>query len=291
MKIGVVYPQNEIETDSGAVRAFTQAADELGFTHVLAYDHVLGANRNRAGGFSGPYDHTDPFHSPLLLFAYMAALSTRLEFVTGILILPQRDTVLAAKQAATLSVLSDGRFRLGVGVGWNAVEYVAQGQEFHTRGKRTEAQIPLLRRLWSEPLLSVDDGWHTIEDAGINPLPGEQAIPIWFGGHHDRVLQRIARMGDGWFPQHNSAQEAAPLLAKLDGYLAAAGRTRQDIGIEAHIRTGHSSAEEWPRLAEEWQAAGATHLCFHTMRDNRTRLDQHLAAMQEFSGAMKLTER
>ncbi|MEZ4580157.1 MAG: LLM class flavin-dependent oxidoreductase, partial [Caldilineaceae bacterium] len=171
MKIGIVFPQTEFNGDPAAIRDFVQTAEDLGYTHILAYDHILGANPVRPGGWSGPYTHRDPFYEPFLLFSYMAALTHTLEFVTGIIILPQRETVLAAKQAATLDVLCDGRLRLGVATGWNKVEYVAMNQDFHTRGKRLDAQVALMRRLWTEPLVTVDDGWHHIDDAGINPLP------------------------------------------------------------------------------------------------------------------------
>ncbi len=228
MKIGVVYPQTEYSTDPGAIRDFAQTAEELGFTHILTYDHILGANPDRPGVWRGPYTLEDTFMSPFLLFTYMAAFTSQIEFVTGIIILPQRETALVAKQAAVLDVLSGGRLKLGIGTGWNAVEYTALKQDFHTRGRRVEEQIALLRELWTKPLVNFEGEWHSIPDAGLNPLPVQRPIPIWLGGHADAVLQRVARMGDGWIPFHRKPADARPILETLDGYLAAADRSRAD---------------------------------------------------------------
>lgn len=171
MKIGVVYPQTEFGSDPAAIRDYAQTVEALGYTHVLAYDHVLGANPNRPGGWQGPYTFETPFQEPFVLFAYMAAVTTALEFATGIIILPQRQTALVAKQSATLDVLSGGRLRLGIGLGWNEVEYMALNQDFHTRGRRMDEQIEVLLKLWTEPLVDFHGRYHTIPDAGINPLP------------------------------------------------------------------------------------------------------------------------
>ena len=181
MKIGVVFPQTEIGNDPAAIRDYAQTAEGLGFTHVLAYDHVLGANPDRPGGWSGPYTYLTPFHEVFVLFSYLAGLTQRLELVTGILILPQRQTALVAKQAASLDVLSGGRLRLGVGLGWNEVEYTALNEDFHNRGKRIEEQVALLRRLWTEPLVDFKGQWHTIPDAGHQPAAGPAAHPdlVW----------------------------------------------------------------------------------------------------------------
>lgn len=231
MKIGVVYPQTEYGNDPAAIRDYAQTAEGLGYTHVLAYDHVLGANPDRPGGWSGPYTHRTPFQEPFVLFAYMAAVTTTLEFATGIIILPQRQTALVAKQTATLDVLSGGRQRLGIGIGWNEVEYVALNENFHDRGKRMEEQVMLLRRLWTEPLIEYKSKYHEIQDAGLNPLPVQQPIPIWFGGgggqKADQVIRRIARLGDGWMtPGFRTMADAAAALEKLDRFLAEAGRSR-----------------------------------------------------------------
>lgn len=219
MKIGVVFPQTEIGSDPVIIRDYAQTAEGLGFTHILAYDHVLGANPDRPGGFTGPYTYQTPFHEVFVLFSYLAGITQHLEFVTGILILPQRQTALVAKQAASLDVLSGGRLRLGVGLGWNKIEYIALNEDFHTRGKRIEEQVMLLRRLWTEPLVDFKGKWHTIPDAGINPLPIQQPIPIWFGGREEPALRRAARLADGWLPNQRSAAEAKLSLALLDRFL------------------------------------------------------------------------
>src|SRR5512137_2052178 len=209
MQIGLVFPQTEIGNDPAAIRDYAQTAEGLGFSHLLAYEHVLGANPQRPGGWSGPYTYQTPFHEVFVLFGYLAALTQRLELVSGILILPQRQTVLAAKQAASLDVLSGGRLRLGVGLGWNEVEYAALNENFHNRGRRIEEQVALLRRLWTEPLVTFNGEWHTIPDAGLNPLPVQQPIPVWFGGSAEAALERIARLADGWIINQRSAALAA----------------------------------------------------------------------------------
>lgn len=286
MKIGVVFPQTEFGNDPTAVREYAQTAESLGFTHVLAYDHVLGANPDRPGGWRGPYTYQNPFHEVFVLFSFMAAATETLEFATGILILPQRETAVVAKQAAALDVLSNGRLRLGVGIGWNKVEYVALNQDFHTRGRRVEAQVALLRRLWTEPLITVEDEWHTIPDAGLNPMPVQRPIPIWFGGHADAVLARIARMGDGWMPGYRTAVQAEPALSKLDGYLAENGRTRADLGIEPRIHISDGGPAQWQETLQGWEAAGATHASFNTMGAGFTTPQQHIEAIQQFAKEM-----
>lgn len=283
MQIGVVFPQTEFGNDPVAMHDYAQAVEALGYSHVLAYDHVLGANPDRLGGWSGPYTHREAFHEPFVLFSYMAALTTRLSFITGILILPQRQTVLVAKQAASFDVVSGGRFRLGIGVGWNAVEYEALGEEFATRGRRSEAQIALLRRLWIEPLVTVHDEWHDISDAGINPLPVQRPVPIWLGGHADVVLARVARLGDGWLPNYHTAQEAAAALEALDGYLAQQGRTRGDIGIEPRLHYKGGTPETWRSTIDGWHAAGADYFSLNTMACGFTTPAQHMQALQHFA--------
>lgn len=288
MQIGVVFPQIEFGNDPIAVREYAQTVEALGYTHVLAYDHVLGANPERPGGWNGPYTHLTPFHEPFLLFSYMAAVTTRLGFITGVIILPQRQTALVAKQAATLDLLSGGRFRLGVGIGWNAVEYEALGEEFRTRGRRSEAQIALLRQLWTAPLVTVHDEWHDISDAGLNPLPVQQPIPIWLGGHADALLARVARIGDGWLPNYRTAHEAQDALAALDGYLAQQGRTRRDIGIEPRLHYQDGPPERWRQTVAEWCDAGAGYFSLNTMGCGFSTPAQHLRALETFAQALKL---
>jgi len=283
MRIGVVFPQTEFGSDPGAIREYAQTAEALGYTHILAYDHVIGANPDRPGGWRGPYTYQSAFHEPFVLYSFMAALTEKIEFVTGILILPQRETVLVAKQAAALDVLSNGRLRLGVGVGWNKVEYIALNQDFHTRGKRQEEQVELLRLLWTQELVSYLGRWHTIPEAGLNPLPVQRPIPIWFGGYNDTLLRRVAKMGDGWLPGHRIAADAEADLARLDGYLAENGRSRQDIGLEPRLQYKDNNLDSLAQTMADWQAVGATHISLNTMGAGLTKPDQHIAAIQEIA--------
>jgi probable F420-dependent oxidoreductase len=283
MRIGVVFPQTEFGNDPAAIRDYAQAVEELGYAHILAYDHVLGANRDVHDQLRGPYSHHDPFHEPFLLFSFMAAVTETLEFTTGIIILPQRQTALVAKQAAELDVLSGGRLRLGVGLGWNWVEYWALGQDYHTRGRRVEEQVKLMKSLWTEPLVTFEGRWDKIPDAGLNPLPVQRPIPIWFGGHADAVLKRIATMGDGWMPNHRTAAEAEPQLVKLDTYLKEAGRSLIDIGLEPRVNYGKGNPDAWERVITDWQKLGATHLSINTMGCGFKSPAEHLKAIRTFA--------
>ena len=285
MKIGVVFPQTEIGNDPAVIRDYAQTAEALGYSHILAYDHVLGVNPRRPGGWQGPYTYNDPFHEPFVLFGFIAGVTKEIEFVTGILILPQRETALVAKQAACLDVLSHGRLRLGMGIGWNKVEYAALRQDFQTRGKRIEEQVALLRQLWTKPLVSFDGRWHNIPDAGLNPLPVQRPIPIWFGGHADAVLRRIAMMGDGWLPNYRTAEDAAPSLDLLNQYLAEAGRSREDIGLEARLHSRLGDRETLLKRMAKWQDAGATHISLNTMGAGFQSLGEHITAISEFAAA------
>lgn len=286
MKIGAVFPQTEFGNDPIALRDYTQTVEALGYTHILAYDHVLGANPNRPGGWQGPYTDQTPFHEPFLLFSFMAAVTQKLEFATGIIILPQRQTALVAKQAATLDVLSGGRLRVGIGIGWNEVEYMALGEDFHNRGKRIEEQVDLLQQLWTQPLVTFQGQWHTVPDAGINPMPVQQPIPIWFGGHAEAVMRRVAKSGAGWMPNYRSVADAQPTLAILDRYLAEAGRSRAEIGIEPRLNYGDGLPEGWRTALEEWAAAGATHFSLNTMGCGFATPAQHIAALRRFAELM-----
>jgi probable F420-dependent oxidoreductase len=261
----------------------------LGFNHLTAYEHVLGANPDRPGGWQGPYTYKDEFIEPFVLFSYLAALTSKLEFVTGILILPQRQTALVAKQAACLDVLSGGRLRLGLGLGWNKVEYVALNGEFHRRGRIIEEQIELLRKLWSSPLVDYQGTWHTIPDAGLNPLPLRRSIPLWMGGHAEPVLKRAARLADGWLPGYKSADDALPALDRMDMYLVQSGRKRSgrsgdgDFGIEARMPYGGGNPDVWKKLVDGWQEVGATHLSFNPLNAGLTSPADHLRCIRLFA--------
>ena len=288
MKFGIVFPQTEFPADPIAIRDFAQAAESLGFNHLLAYDHILGANPKREGGWTGPYTFRDPFQEPLTLFSYLAGLTTRLRFVSGIIILPQRETALFAKQTATLDVLSQGRLRLGFGVGWNEVEYTSQNKDFHNRGQRIEEQIEVLRLLWTQPLVSFKGQWHDIPDAGLNPLPVQRPIPIWFGGHADLVLRRIAKIGDGWLPLYSTPDEGAQAFDKLASYLSEHGRSMKDIGLEPKIRYGNGNPETWQMLHEAWQSAGATHLTVNIMNAGFKKPQDHIQAMSQIAEVLEI---
>ena len=217
MRIGVTFPQTEIGNDPIAIRDYAQTVEGLGYHHLLVYDHVLGADITNRPGWTGAYRLEDPFHEVFVLLGYLAGLTASLELVVGVLILPQRQTALVAKQAAEVDVLSGGRLRLGVGVGWNPVEYEGLGKNFHDRGVRSEEQIALLRALWTAPSISFEGRWERVVAAGINPLPVQRPIPTWIGGYAEATLRRIGRLGDGWFPwrEPNDAMRAA--VARLRG--------------------------------------------------------------------------
>lgn len=282
MRIGVVFPQTEFPADAAAVREYAQAVEELGYTHILAYEHVLGVNPDRPGGWQGPYTYRHPFFEPFVLFSYLAAVTRHIEFVTGILILPQRQTALVAKQAATLDVLCGGRLRLGIGNGWNEVEYTALGENFHNRGRRIEEQVVLLRQLWTQPLVTFNGRWHKVPDAGLNPLPLQRPIPIWFGGHAEAVLKRAARLGDGWLPNYRTAEQARPSLETLRRLLEDAGRSPETFGLEPRLNLSQVKADEWQNWLTSWQTAGATHVTVNTMGCSYTTANAHLEALRRF---------
>ena len=283
MDFGVVFPQIEFVNDPAAITAYAQTAEEIGYTHIIAYDHVLGANPDRPGGWIGAYTHQNPFQEPLILFTYMAAKTEKIGFITGILVLPQRQTALVAKQTATLDNLSRGRLRLGIGIGWNEVEYEALDEPFHNRGRRIEEQVALLRQLWTQPLVNFHGRWHSVSDAGINPLPIQKPIPIWFGGQAEAVLRRTARLGDGWMPNSRDPAVSVPLLALLDRFLEENGRKRSDIGIEARIPYGEGNPDTLAKTLEKWKTLGATQVDINTMGCGFITPEQHIQAIRDFA--------
>ena len=282
MQLGVVFPQTELGADPAAVRAFAQAAEKLGYAHLVAFDHVLGADTSTRPDWRGPYTSRSNFHEPFVLFGYLAGITTTLELVTAIIILPQRQTALVAKQAAEVDVLSGGRLRLGVGIGWNDVEYEALGEDFHNRGRRSEEQVEVLRALWAHDTVTFEGKWHTIPGAGINPRPARGTIPVWFGGgREERVLRRIARLGDGWFPQGAPDAAMEERLAQFRGFVAEAGRDAADVGIEA--RAGmRDGLDESLDQARRWEALGATHLAVNTMGAGYETVEAHIGAIALF---------
>ncbi|HVF33209.1 MAG TPA: LLM class F420-dependent oxidoreductase [Acidimicrobiales bacterium] len=287
MKIGVVLPQTEIGADRGAIAAYARGVEELGFDHVLAYDHVLGADPAAHPGWRGPYDVDTTFHEPLVLFGFLAAL-TELELVSGIIILPQRQTALVAKQAAEVDLLSGGRFRLGVGIGWNAVEYEALGQRFEVRGRRIEEQVGLLRRLWTERSLTFEGDHDRITGAGIAPLPVQRPIPIWFGGSSVPAYRRMGRVADGWFPQVPPDGRLDEALAEVALGAAEVGRDPGAIGMEGRVSwTAAGGVDRTVDHVRRWEAAGATHVSINTMGAGLVGVDGHLEALAAVAGARR----
>jgi probable F420-dependent oxidoreductase len=285
MRIGVVFPQTELGGDVGAVRSYALRVEELGFAHVLAYDHVLGADPEFYQGWDGPYNVNTTFHEPLVMFGYLAAI-TSLELVTGIIILPQRQTALVAKQAAEVDLLSNGNFRLGVGLGWNKVEYEALGQDFTARGRRLSEQVALMRRLWTERAVTFEGGFDKVTAAGLAPLPVQRPIPVWFGGQSPPAYRRIGRLADGWFPQVPPGprlEEARQIVAQA---AVAAGRDADSLGMEGRV-SWRGSEEDLAEAIRRWQDAGASHVSVNTMGGGLASVDDHLAVLATVADVAK----
>jgi len=252
MKIGALFPQFEIGLDPVNVRDFAQAADELGYAHLTAFDQIIGLNKKSRPDWKYVHDAEDMFHEILVLFGYLAAVTKRVELVTGVLVLPMRGTALVAKQAAEVDVLSGGRLRLGVGVGVKPEEFEACGENFPNRGKRMDEQIEVLRRLW-------------LEDGGINPLPVQRPIPVWIGGISDAAIRRTAKLGDGWLPNFQADDFGKASIDKMRALAVSYGRDPDRIGIEATMTIIDRSPEELRREMEDWRRIGATHITVNTM--------------------------
>ena len=287
MNIGAVFPQTEIGPDRGAVRAYAARVEELGFTHILAYDHVLGADPVVHQPWTGPYDVDTTFHEPLVMFGYLAAVVS-LELVTGIIILPQRQTALVAKQAAEVDLLTNGNFRLGIGLGWNAVEYQALGKNFADRGRRLSEQVTLLRRLWTERSVTLAGEYETVTGAGLAPLPVQRPIPVWFGGQSPRAYVRIGQLADGWFPQVPPGDRLAEAKAIVDQAAVDAGRDPAGIGMEGRVSWTDDGADKLVDHVERWRAVGASHLSVNTMGVGLGGVDGHLAALTQAAEALEL---
>jgi len=276
------------------VREFAEAAEQLGYDHLGAPDHVLGVNVASRPNWGDRNTSADLFHDPFVLFGFLSGVTRKIGFATEVLILAQRQAALVAKQAASLAVLSGDRFRLGVGIGWNEAEFVALNENFRDRGRRSEEQVEVMRRLWAEPHVSFRGKWHRIEDAGINPLPPQRRIPIWFGGHEEVTLRRIAKWGDGWIMlAHPPGEKAAAEFAKLRRFAAAEGRGAQAIGIEVWVSTGAGGPADWRQEFAWWKSAGVTHVTLnssyarmHHRRIAERSLAAHLAAMRQYRDAV-----
>ncbi len=286
MDIGVIFPQTEVGGDRGAVRAIGQAASDLGYTHLAAYDHVLGADTTVHGELGGPYTIDDTFREPLTMFAYLAGC-TDLAFATSILIGPQRQTVLLAKQAAEVDLLCGGRFRLGLGIGWNKVEYDALGVPFDKRAAILEEQVAVLRALWTTKSVTVDGRFHHIEAAGLAPPPVQRPIPIWIGGYAPAALRRVGRVADGWFPMARPGGGLEQALELIREGAAEAGRDMSRFEFEGRIEYGTRDLDKMAEHARRWREAGASHLSVNTMHAGLVGVDAHIAALAEVAPVLQ----
>ena len=286
MQIGVVLPQTEIGDASVAdLRRYATSVEELGFAHILAYDHVLGADPVGHAPWSGPYDIHTTFHEPFVLFGFLAAC-TSLEMVTGVIILPQRQTALVAKQVAEVDLLTEGRFRLGVGLGWNAVEYEALGMAFEERGRRMSEQIPLLRRLLSERVVTHAGRFDRVTAAGLAPLPPQRPVPIWIGGQSEPAYRRTGRLADGWFPQVPPGPKLDEARAIVTEAAVDAGRDPAALGMEGRVTWTDAGIEKLVDQAGRWREAGATHLSVNTMNAGLDGVDRHLEVLADVAAAL-----
>jgi probable F420-dependent oxidoreductase len=281
MRVGVVFPQTEIGADPAGVKAYAQAVQQLGYEHLMAYDHVLGADTASRPNWGDRYSAHSMFHEVMVLFGYLAGVAPGLELVSAVIILPQRQTALVAKQAAELDILTGGNLRFGVGIGWNDVEYEGLGMNFVNRGRRFEEQIELMRRLWTEPVLSYEGKYHRISAAGLNPLPLRRPLPIWIGASAEAALKRAAQTADGFFPQRPLEGGWQATLDKIRAWRAEAGRDRDTFGIDQRLNVGSATPDQVHTLVEEWRGYGATHLTFNTMGVGLQGPDAHIQRLTE----------
>ncbi len=282
MRVGVVFPQLEIGTDPAKIRAYAQAVEDLGYTHLVAFDHVLGADTSTRPDWRGAYNAKSTFHEVFVLFGFLAACTTRLELAPAVIILPQRQTVLVAKQAAEVDVLTKGRTRLGVGLGWNEVEYEALGEKFRDRSRRIEEQIAVLRLLLTQDVVDYTGRRHRIDRAGLNPLPVQRPIPIWMGGSADPAVRRVARLADGWFTHLQPDDAGRERLAAFRSYLRDAGRDATTFPIEGRVVAAKRTPDDWARIAQGFADMGMSHLEFSTMGAGCTTVDDHIALIRRF---------
>ena len=267
MHIGVIFPQLDLGSDPAGVREYAQGVESLGFEHITCFDQVVGLDRESFERWPYVHDHEDLFHEVFVLFGFIAALTERIGLATGVLVLPQRQTALVAKQAAEVDVLSGGRLRLGIGVGIKPEEFEALDVDYRRRGRRCEEQMEVMRALWSAELVSYEGRWHRIRSGGINPLPVQRPIPIWIGGHTEPVLKRIARLADGWMPNFEPDERGAEIIERMQRYALEHGRDAAAIGIEATVNLLDRSPERWREDALAWKRIGATHLSANTMQE------------------------
>jgi probable F420-dependent oxidoreductase len=295
MKLGVALPIADIGGEPAALREFAQAAEAIGYHGIAAPDHVLGVNAASRPGWSQPRARSSElYHDPFVLFGFLAGCTGIGDFSTQVLILPQRQTVLVAKQAACLDVLSGGRFRLGIGVGWNEVEFTGLNENFRNRGRRSEEQVEVMQALWAAPHVTFNGRWHKIEDAGINPRPAGAKVPLWYGGHAEATLRRVVKWGDGWMPlAYPPGEEARAAFAALRRCAEEARRDPATIGIDTRVSAGGGAEPEWRHDVQLWKSLGVTHLTLanyyesgHLHRITGRTLGDHIAAMRRYWNAV-----
>ncbi|MGH2378648.1 MAG: LLM class F420-dependent oxidoreductase [Candidatus Limnocylindria bacterium] len=295
MKVLAVLPQLEIGTDPDVIARYAREVERMGFDGVVVFDHVLGAHPERPGGWTGPYTHESMFHEPFVLYGFLAATTKKLELVTSVIILPQRQAALVAKQAAEVDVLSRGRLRLGVGLGWNAVEYEALNEEFHTRGRRIEEQVAVMRKLWTDPVVEHQGKRLRVTRAGLNPLPVQRPIPVWMGGGYKAptrevivpALRRIAAVADGWLTHAQPGDEGRAAVRTFRAMVRESGRDPAKVGLEGRVSAAATPRERWPEQVAWWREVGASHVELNTMGAKYGSIDEHLGALEHFLAAAR----
>ena len=279
MKLCAFFPTRDIGRDPVKVRDWSQAAEDLGYASIEGPDHVFGAAPR--DGWSPRYSDQDPFHEVFVTLGYLAGVTKTIELTTGVLILPQRQTGLVAKQAAEVDLLSGGRLRLGIGVGWNPVEYQALGKEWRDRGACQAEQVEVLRQLWTQDLVTYQGKFHDLRAVNITPPPIQRPIPVWFGGSSDAVIKRAARWGDGWMPIMNPGVTAEKKLALLRSELKYHGRDEAEFGLEGWLRVDTPEPEAWASTVAHWSKLGATRVLLYPMY-RMTSLDEQIGTLRRF---------
>ena len=265
MQLGASLPVGDIGTGPSPLRDYAQAVEGLGFNYMLAPDHVLGANPDVDYGGKRVGTSATAYHDPFVLFAFLAGVTRNMGFASGVVILAQRQAALVAKQAACLDELCEGRFRLGIGVGWNEIEFQGLGMDFHTRGKRSAEQVRFMQALWAKPSITFKGEFHQLDDGGINPRPKSGRVPVWFGGHAEATFRRAAKYGDGFMPlQYPAGDDALKAFDKLRGLIEAEGRDPASFGLEVWVSPGKGTPDDWRKEFNFWKQAGVSHITVHT---------------------------
>jgi len=288
-QLGAVFPTFDMPPDAARIRDWAQAAEGIGYDYIQVGDRVLGADRERLPEYKGSYDVDDSFHETFVTLSYLSAVTERVGLASGVLVLPPRQTALVAKQAAQVDIFCGGRFRLGIGVGTNRIEFEALGQDWHVRGRRQAEQIELMNRLWTERSVYFEGQFDCVRHAGINPLPIQRPIPIWFGGDADPILRRAAKYGRGWMPLDRPTDQLKARLDRLRGYLSEEGRDPSEFGLESWVRGNIGGPAEWRAEVERWTALGASHITFYTSGPVRRvgSVEQQIEAMRRFRDAIR----